>query len=186
MNTWMNPLAGLALLGALGAGSAIAQSSAEPANAVTTAVTVSAQREPTITVLAPREAASGLPTGKRQHAPVTITKAVDVDGDGMADAPKAAPRDVATGQSSGKRQHAPATTQDAADQDCDGKAEKPVTAPRGVATGVAAGQTNVKRSNSSSEVAAAHGQMGCTQHNPMHKPKAVGGENPLYKDKSAN
>jgi hypothetical protein len=185
MNTWMNPLAGLALLGAFGAGSAIAQSRVEPANAVTTAVTVSAQREPTITVLAPREAASGLPTGKRQHQPMTVTKAVDLDGDGMADAPKTAPRDTATGQSSGKRQHAPATTQDPADQDCDGKAEKSVAAPRGVATGVAAGQTNVKRSNPSSEVPAAHGQMGCAQGNPIHKAKAVGGENPLYKDKSA-
>jgi hypothetical protein len=178
----MNPLAGLALLGALGAASAIAQSSPDPANAVTTAVTVSAQRESTITVLAPREAASGLATGKRQHAPVTISKAVDLDGDGMADAPKAAPRDIATGQSSGKRQHAPATTHDPADQDCDGKAEKSDATPRGVA----AGQTNVKRSNPSSEVAAAHGQMGCAQRNPIHKPNAVSGENPLYKDKSAD
>ena len=28
-------------------------------------------------VISPRDAASGLPTGKRQHAPITITKSID-------------------------------------------------------------------------------------------------------------
>ena len=46
---------------------------------------------------APRDAASGQASGKRQHQPITITKETD----------KATPLDAASGQASGKRMHRP-------------------------------------------------------------------------------
>ena len=48
-------------------------------------------------VVAPRDAASGLPTGKRQHKPMPVASAHEV----------VAPRDAASGLPTGKRQHKP-------------------------------------------------------------------------------
>jgi hypothetical protein len=86
----MRPLAVVGILSALGAGPAVAQSPPPVQTQVTQAVTVLAQREPVVTVLAPRETPSAVKTVKRQQAPVGIGKAVDADGDGLADAPAAA------------------------------------------------------------------------------------------------
>ena len=47
-------------------------------------------------VVAPRDAATGLPTGKRRHDPVNV-------------APVESPRDAASGLPTGKRQHKPVT-----------------------------------------------------------------------------
>lgn len=118
-------VAAVAILSATWAGSALAQSkAASPAPApapVATAVTVVAQREAVVTVVAPREASSGMPTGKRQYNPVRITKAVDADGDGLADAPATAERQGKTGST--KRVAAtPAAATDT--EDCDDKDER--------------------------------------------------------------
>lgn len=56
-------------------------------------------------VATPRDAASGMATGKRQHEPVRIVKESDKS-----------PRDTATGQASGKRQHKPITVTKQADK----------------------------------------------------------------------
>ena len=77
-------------------------------------------------VKSPRDAASGLPTGKRQHKPIMLYGIGDIDSDGVADflgdeADLKLLRDIATGQASGKRRHE-------------------VTSPRDPATGQASGK----------------------------------------------
>ena len=72
-------------------------------------------------VVAPRDAASGLPTGKRQHKPVVVTKPLDNTAPAQPTAPGAVvggnppddgtvARDAASGLATGKRQHKPLTT----------------------------------------------------------------------------
>ncbi len=90
MRSRMWPLALVGIVSALGAGSAHAQSNPAAHAQVTQAVTVVAQREPVVTVVAPRETPSPVKTVKRQQAPAGIGRAVDADGDGLADAPAAA------------------------------------------------------------------------------------------------
>ena len=90
MRSTMRPLALFGILSALGAGSAPAQSTQPVQAQVTQAVTVVAQREPVVTVVAPRETPSAVKTVKRQQAPAGIGRAVDADGDGLADAPATA------------------------------------------------------------------------------------------------
>jgi hypothetical protein len=86
----LRPLVLVGIVSALGAGPAVAQSHPPAQTQVTQAVTVVAQREPVVTVLAPRETPSAVKTVKRQQLPAGIGKAVDADGDGLADAPAAA------------------------------------------------------------------------------------------------
>lgn len=52
-------------------------------------------------ILSPRDAASGLPTGKRQHTPVVFVD--ETTGEVIETVSIVSPRDVATGQASGKR-----------------------------------------------------------------------------------
>ena len=112
-------LAALAILSANWATVVHAQTNAAATPPVTTAVTVVAQREAVITVVAPREPSSGQQTGKRQHEPVRTQKAVDADGDGMADAPAPAARQGKTGKTSGKRSPEAPATAATPGQDCD-------------------------------------------------------------------
>ena len=118
MKSGMGPVALFGIVSALVGATAHAQSNNAPAQ-VTPAVTVVAQREPVITVVAPRETPSDAAAAKRRQPPAGIGKAVDADGDGIADAPAAAARAGATGRPSSKRS-APAT---AATQtgECDSK-----------------------------------------------------------------
>lgn len=62
----------------------------------------------TISINQPRDAASGLPTGKRQHKPVSITKPVDKASPLLATSPNGVPT-RASGLPTGKRQHKPVT-----------------------------------------------------------------------------
>jgi hypothetical protein len=117
MKTRMRPLALVGIVSALGAGSALAQSNASAQPQVTQAITVVAQREPVITVLAPREKSSG-PAEPRRQAPPAIGRAVDADGDGIADAPEGTARESTSGRPSGK--HGGPTTA-AKTQDCGDK-----------------------------------------------------------------
>ncbi len=157
MKSRMKPLAALALLGAFGSGTAPAQSNTAPANTVPTAVTVAAKREPVITVLAPREPA----TGEQQHVPVKIGKAVDLDGDGLADAPT-------------KSRHAPPVPKARHDDDCDDAAERSATTPRDAATGQASG----KREQPKADTA----KSGCAASNPLYGQKTAQGQNPVGKE----
>jgi len=77
---------GVGVLCALGGSVALAQSTAATAPPVTPAVTVVAKREPVVTVIAPRIAASEAPVTRRQSTTPARGKAVDADGDGLADA----------------------------------------------------------------------------------------------------
>lgn len=52
-------------------------------------------------IISPRDAASGLPTGKRQHTPIVFVD--EATGEVIESAGIVSPRDVATGQASGKR-----------------------------------------------------------------------------------
>ena len=161
MRIWMKPLTLVVILSASGGGAALAQSNTAAPAPVTEAVTVVATRVPVITVVAPREVPSGAATGKRQPAPVTTSKAVDRDGDGLADAPAAAaPRDAATGRPTGKRQATAPASSTATDNDCDDAAERP-GAPRDAAKVPASG---------------------CAKQNPLYKPSTVQGSNPLHQN----
>ncbi len=63
----------------------------------------------TVAGAAPRDAASGLPSGKRQHKPVSVTKPIDKASPQLAGSSSVeAPRDAASGMPTGKR--APAAT----------------------------------------------------------------------------
>jgi hypothetical protein len=115
----MRPLVLAGIVGALGAASGHAQSNESTQPQVTQAVTVVAQREPVITVLAPREKSSGPATPKRQ-APAAIGRAVDADGDGLADAPAGAARESTSGRPSGK--HGAPAAAASKTQDCNDKA----------------------------------------------------------------
>jgi hypothetical protein len=161
MKSRMKFLAALALLGAFGSGTAPAQSNTVPASTVPTAVTVAAKREPVVTVLAPRERSTGMQTATQQHAPVTIGKAVDLDGDGLADAPS-------------KSRHAPPVPKARHDGDCDDAAERSATTPRDAATGQASG----KREQPKAETA----KSGCAAGNPLYGQKTAQGQNPLGKE----
>lgn len=119
METRNTALAAVAILSANWAAVANAQSNAASPAPVTTAVTVVAQREAVVTVVAPREVSSGQPTGKRQHEPVRVMKAVDADGDGLADAPAPTARQGKTGKTSGKRTVGAPATAAASGEDCD-------------------------------------------------------------------
>jgi len=119
MKTRMRPLALVGIVSALGAGSALAQSNASAQPQVTQAITVVAQREPVITVLAPREKSSG-PAEPRRQAPPAIGRAVDADGDGLADAPAGTARESTSGRPSGK--HGAPTAAAAKTKDCGDKA----------------------------------------------------------------
>ena len=90
MRSRMRPLVLVGIVGALGAGPAVAQSPPPAQMEVTQAVTVVAQREAVVTVVAPRETPSAPKTAKPRQTPQGIGKAVDADGDGLADAPAAA------------------------------------------------------------------------------------------------
>ena len=121
MKSGMRSLALAGIVSALGAAAALAQSNTSAPAQVTPAVTVVAQREPVITVVAPRETPSDAAAVKRRQAPPAgIGKAVDADGDGIADA---AARAGTTGRTAGKRS-VPAA---APARDCDDKAAR--TAP---------------------------------------------------------
>jgi hypothetical protein len=97
----MRSLALAGIVSALGGVPAHAQSSAAAQQPqVTQAITVVAKREAVITVLAPRETPSAPATPRRQ-GPAGIGKAVDADGDGIADAP--AGRNAATARLTNKR-----------------------------------------------------------------------------------
>jgi len=121
MRSRMRPLALVGIVSALGAGAAHAQSNDSVQPQVTQAVTVFAQREPVITVLAPRETPSAVKTARPQQSAARIGKAVDADGDGLADASAAAAREGATGRPSGKRTDPTAAAQA---QDCGDKAAR--------------------------------------------------------------
>jgi hypothetical protein len=109
-------------------------------------------------VVSPRDAASGLPTGKRQHKPLTITKEIDksspaatadADGDGAGDAAAVnhevtSPRDAASGLATGRRQHTPVRVS-TGDVDGDGM------------SGAAAQDHNSSRSNKSASASAPDG-----------------------------
>lgn len=58
-------------------------------------------------VKSPRDAASGLPTGKRQHGTVKIIKDFSVSATDNSVTEVKSPRDAASGQASGKRQPKP-------------------------------------------------------------------------------
>ncbi len=75
---------------------------AGPVNADESAVKELDKSSPKIAESTTKDAASGLPTGKRQHKPVSVTKPVDK-------ATPVAPRDHASGMASGKRGHKPVT-----------------------------------------------------------------------------
>lgn len=72
---------------------------------------------------------SGLPTGKRQHKPITFRMSSQEGSESIfrpssgtwATSNKSSSRDAASGLPTGKRQHKPltATTDDGADNDCD-------------------------------------------------------------------
>jgi len=152
MNSLIKSAIAVAMLAAVGAVGA-----AEPV-AVQGAVTQQAS------TVAPRDAASGLPTGKRQHKPVaTVT---DVDGDQAADAAVRSPRDAASGQASGKRTHAPAASSNP-DEDCDGEAD------------------DERVSSSSSSTAAKDGSApACAQKtNPLYDDQGREVRSPLYTGK---
>jgi hypothetical protein len=104
----MRPLALVGIVSALGVASAHAQSNPSTQAQVTQAVTVVAKREPVVTVLAPRETPAAATTAKRRPMPAGIGKAVDANGDGLADAPAAAARAKDCGDK------APRTTQKSA------------------------------------------------------------------------
>jgi len=55
----------------------------------------------------PRDAASGLPTGKRQHKPVNVTKPVDKSSPRLSKSPNGFSTRAASGLPTGKRQHKP-------------------------------------------------------------------------------
>jgi hypothetical protein len=99
MKSRVRPLAVVGIVGALAAVPAHAQSNA-PAQ-VTQTVTVVAQREPVITVLAPRETSNAVPVTSPRQTPPGIGTAVDADGDGLADAPT--PREGKSGRPTGKQ-----------------------------------------------------------------------------------
>ena len=82
-------------------------------------MTVVSHREPVITVLAPRENLSD-PAEPRRQAPAAIGRAVDADGDGLADAPAGTARESTSGRPSGK--HGAPMTAAAKTQDCGDKA----------------------------------------------------------------
>lgn len=131
MKAGMRPIALVGILGALGAASAAAQSSAQAqvpaATPVTPAVTVVAQRVPVVTVLAPRETPSGAPAGKRQNVPASIGKADDADGERIADAPAVPARAARTAPSSDERATRARAASAAPGADCGEK--DPRTAP---------------------------------------------------------
>lgn len=58
-------------------------------------------------VKAPRDAASGMASGKRQHAPVILTKEYSVSSIDNSVSEVKSPRDAASGLPTGKRQHKP-------------------------------------------------------------------------------
>ncbi len=168
MRTWMKPLALVVILSASGGGAALAQSKAAAPAQVTQAVTVVATRVPVVTVSAPREVPTGMPTDKRQPAP--RPKAVDRDGDGLADAP--APRDAATGRPTGKLQATAPVSSTATDNDCDDAAERSVSAPRAAATSQPSGKHEAGTAPAS----------GCAKQNPLYESSTVQGSNPLHQN----
>ena len=116
MKSRMRPLALVGIAGALAAASGHAQNTPAPAQ-VTQAITVVAQREPVVTVLAPRETPNSAPARPAQPPP-GIGKALDADGDGIADAPVDAAGAGKSGRPSGKRSvPVAATAQECADKD---------------------------------------------------------------------
>ena len=119
MRSRIRPLILTGIVSALGAASGHAQSNESTQPQVTQVVTVVAQREPVITVLAPREKSSGPATPRRQ-APAAIGRAVDADGDGLADAPAGAARESTSGRPSGK--HGAPAAAASKPQDCNDKA----------------------------------------------------------------
>ena len=54
-------------------------------------------------IISPRDAASGMPTGKRMHKPFVITKELDVSYASNKSSKAATPKDVTSGSASGKR-----------------------------------------------------------------------------------
>jgi hypothetical protein len=59
--------------------------------------------------ISPRDAASGLPTGKRQHKPYLILKEYNISSSDNNITEVISPRDEASGLPTGKRQHKPMT-----------------------------------------------------------------------------
>ena len=119
MRSRIRPLVLAGIVSALGAASGHAQSNESTQPQVTQVVTVVAQREPVITVLAPREKSSD-PAASRRQTPAAIGRAVDADGDGLADAPAGAARESTSGRPSGK--HGVPTAAAAKTRDCVDKA----------------------------------------------------------------
>jgi hypothetical protein len=71
--------------------------------------TESSKTKKTISVNQPRDAASGLPTGKREHKPVNITKPMDKASPLLVKKPAGFPT-KSQGLPTGKRQHKPFST----------------------------------------------------------------------------
>ena len=120
MKSGMGSVALAGIVCALLAPTAHAQSNTSAPAQVTPAVTVVAQREPVITVVAPRERPANAASVKRPQPPPGIGKAVDADGDGIADAPATGARAGASGRASGKRS-ATAAAASTPSGDCDDK-----------------------------------------------------------------
>jgi hypothetical protein len=97
-------------------------------------------------VSAPRDAASGQATGKRQHQPGSPTC---VEGETCTGAEVSAPRDAASGQATGKRTHKPIRMQ-TTDADGDGAAEAEVQTSRDAGSGMATGKRSAAQDHNSS------------------------------------
>jgi len=138
------------VLCALGGDVALAQSAAATATPVTPVVTVVAKREPVVTVLAPRVSASEAPVVRRHPTQARIGKAVDADGDGLADAPSAAGRSIVTTRSS-----------------------QPRTASVPVKSAAASPDCGERKADSASKTT-------CAKANPVYADKAPRGRNPLH------
>ncbi|MCD6025281.1 MAG: hypothetical protein K0Q91_2197 [Fibrobacteria bacterium] len=97
-------------------------------------------------VAAPRDAASGQATGKRQHQPGSPTC---VEGETCTGAEVSAPRDAASGQATGKRTHKPIRA--TGDVNGDGAAsEMEVTTARDAGSGMATGKRSAAQDHNSS------------------------------------
>lgn len=88
------------------------------------------------TSVSPRDAASGMPTGKRMHKPYTITKELDFTQDDANEI--VSPRDAAAGLPTGKRMHKPYTITKELDITQDDANE--IVSPRDAASGLPTGK----------------------------------------------
>lgn len=80
-------------------------------------------------VKSPRDAATGLATGRRQYQPLIIKKFFEVNANDNAVSEVKSPRDIASGQATGKRMHQPLTLAKEYDKSSPKLAEKVAKGP---------------------------------------------------------